>query len=400
MHERNENLANFLRRLTLLVLAAILCLGLWPFNVRWSDILHWMTSSNGEGPAIFPKNNVAWLTDGPGLRFAQYGSIFSDKELESTAGLDNSGGCALEAWIEPTSPNYVTTVLAFSTERDPLQFRLVQLENSLEVSRQVRDSAGRIQNGSIVVDHVFPFRKIERLLIAVSSGANGTTVYVNGKPRRSTTTFLMRPGDLTGRMIFGDSPHGRQTWIGNLRGLAIYPEEISSEQASRDYDVWNSQAEFPASALPPARALYLFREKSGRTARSSIEGAPEFSVPESFVTLRPTFLKPFWTEYESNWQYWINTILNVAAFLPFGFFFYGYLLKTKNTRSPLLVALITGFLVSLTVEVLQYFLPLRDSGTTDLITNTAGTLLGALLFRVEILDKGVRELAAKRLAGL
>ena len=184
MQNTNENLRNILRWLTLLVLAAIFCLGLWPFNVRWSDILDWTTSSNRKGPIIFPSNNVEWLKDEPGLRFGQYASIFSDKKAEFTAEVDDPEGSSLEVWIEPTSPNYVTTVLGFSTERNPLQFLLRQLENSLEVSRQVRDGSGRLHIESILVDRVFPYRKRERLLIerAQVHGLEGAEIPDAGRP--------------------------------------------------------------------------------------------------------------------------------------------------------------------------------------------------------------------------
>ena len=169
------------------------------------DLLKWKAED-------LPQKQCRMVEWRAGIAIRTIASIFSDKKLRFTWSRDNTEGCTLEVWIEPTSPNYVTTILAFSTERDPLQFRLVQLENSLEVSRQVADNAGRI-------------------------------------------------------------------------------------------------------------------------------------------------------------------------------------------RRPLLVALLGGFPISLTVEVVQCFLPLRDSGTTDLIANAGRTLVGALLFRIETLQKGVRRLASKRLAG-
>ena len=71
----------------------------------------------------------------------------------------------------------------------------------------------------------------------------------------------------------------------------------------------------------------------------------------------------------------IDTILNVVLFVPFGFFLPLLYKEYRNIRNVIL----TGFLFSLSVEIVQMF----DWGATDindLITNTAGVCLGYLAY--------------------
>ena len=54
--------------------------------------------------------------------------------------------------------------------------------------------------------------------------------------------------------------------------------------------------------------------------------------------------------------------------------------RSPGRVRPILFTIVVGGIVSLTIETLQAFLPTRNSGMTDLITNTLGTSVGALLY--------------------
>jgi len=87
-----------------------------------------------------------------------------------------------------------------------------------------------------------------------------------------------------------------------------------------------------------------------------------------------------WDEFQPSWSYWKNVMINIGGFVPLGFFFCAYLVSVRRMNRAVLATIVLGGVVSLTIEVLQAFLPTRDSGMTDLITNTLGTVIGTALY--------------------
>ena len=71
----------------------------------------------------------------------------------------------------------------------------------------------------------------------------------------------------------------------------------------------------------------------------------------------------------------INILGNIVMFMPFGFFF-SLLWRISGKK-----AVAAGFLISLSIELIQLMLP-RSTDIDDLILNTAGAALGLLIYRV------------------
>jgi glycopeptide antibiotics resistance protein len=76
--------------------------------------------------------------------------------------------------------------------------------------------------------------------------------------------------------------------------------------------------------------------------------------------------------------------LNVLLFVPFGFGLATQMRKRGAQRwmTSALLALAAGVCASYTVELLQLYIPGRDSGWEDVISNSMGSAVGALLFAI------------------
>jgi len=89
-----------------------------------------------------------------------------------------------------------------------------------------------------------------------------------------------------------------------------------------------------------------------------------------------------------------DVVLNILLFVPYGF---GLALKFrgkgKSRAATLGVCLVAGALLSYTIELLQFYIPLRDSGWEDVFTNSTGSVVGLLLFEMCGLERVAKPLA-------
>jgi VanZ family protein len=76
--------------------------------------------------------------------------------------------------------------------------------------------------------------------------------------------------------------------------------------------------------------------------------------------------------------------------MPLGFVLCGFFALSRSRGQAILISTLCGGFLSFSIEFLQYYIPERGSGWTDVVTNTTGTLLGALIAHPELVRFALR----------
>ena len=138
--------------------------------------------------------------------------------------------------------------------------------------------------------------------------------------------------------------------------------------------------------LDDAITYYAFNEGTGREIHNTVVSGPDLEIPKSFAVPHKPILKSVIEEFEASRRYVNDLLRNIAGFVPLGFVFCAYFSLTRSRREAILYATLAGGALSFVVEVLQAYIPQRASGTTDIITNTLGAALGAVLARPNLIQ--------------
>jgi hypothetical protein len=346
-----------LRAICALVLVCILIAGLWPFHT--------------------PGNEVGWLSHENGLLFGKYGSIVTAGPFKVHSPQADSS-CSIEIWLEPRRVNSSGTILAFYwPESRVVPFALRQSLGDVEILSTIDDPLHYAKRARVYGDGVFS--RHEQALVTISAGPSGTAIYADGALVKRTPNFRLSSQQLAGQFVVGNAPATTDNWSGKLRGLALYNRELTADEVSQHYEYWTKGKQAGLAGSEGTMALYLFNEGNGNIVHNQVDPATDLLIPERFFVLHQQFLERPWDEFRQGWSYWKDIGINIAGFVPLGFFFCAYFSSSRETKRAVAITIVFGFAVSLTIEILQAFLPTRDSGMTDLITNTLGTYLGVIL---------------------
>lgn len=341
-----------------LICIAVLCttlwLGLWPFHA--------------------PKNDVSWLANQNGLLLGKNATLFNSRSLQTTSPED-SPEVSVEIWLLPRRIWDSGTFLAFYHSGSRSQFTLRQSQTDLLVQTETQNESPT-QKGFYVDDLFRPRRPV---FITVTSSQQGTCIYLDGVLAKTAPHFPLSAKTLTGRLIVGDSAWQTDSWQGQLLGLAMYHRQLTPKDVLQNYTAWKEKGQPEITEQEHNVALYLFDEHTGSVVHDKCGAGVDLYLPPRYQVIDKTALQPFWTEFSMTRSYWSAALKNIVGFIPFGFCFYAYLSALRLKRAGLITVAL-GTAVSLTIEVLQAFLPTRDSGTTDIITNTIGTWIGAALY--------------------
>jgi len=352
--------------LSLAIVVGYLVVGLWPFDFR-------------------PHNRVHWLGNYPGLHFEPNSIAYDPAPLPAPPKLGAIPGMSanftVELWVatrrEPA--NNVFGIVTIHDPRLPLDFVLGQWKQDFLLRGTTTHPQPADTIREVGVYDALPNQKAR--FITVRSDGAGTDFYMDGAVAGHFPQFTLNARALDGQLILGNIASGKAPWTGWLFGLALYNRALNPTEIAWHRALWTRGRARQLMRVPGLTALYLFDEGRGQQANDYSGNGHHVIIPGVFHPVHRDLLIPPWKDLSYNRPDYSDIAINVLGFLPFGFCFFLY----RHARRPhrlvtnALLVVLAGLAISLTIEVTQAWLPSRTSSITDLMTDTAGALLGVAL---------------------
>ena len=331
-------------------------------------------------------NGATWLEDEPGIRFGNYGIAYglidNDQVKQGISGLN---AFSIEIAVRPESfyQKGFNLILCLHDGKDNNQLIVGQYESYI-IAMNGDDYSHRRKTKRIYADILS--KKPEKVLLTVTTGHEGTRLYADGRliEARSDLVLKIPQGDRL-KLTLGNSVYGKGSWKGDLYGLALYGDELEQETITNHFKAWSENQVLSFSGNDKPLLAFTFNEGKGAEITDTVAGIQKLSIPSRFTIPERQYISLPWRDFKADKRYLMDFIINLAGFIPLGFVICALFIQSGGIfqKKAVLFSVIFCFLTSLCIEIAQAWIPSRSSQGLDLVLNTIGAWIGAMLTRWE-----------------
>ena len=185
-----------------------------------------------------------------------------------------------------------------------------------------------------------------------------TTIYINNGLRIESAFLPKLDGMETAKLTFTNTADRQHGWPGSIQSFSI--DIGPTEEPLLSYDFVSS----PVS------------NKTSNTDASIL-------FPPNYRISAPDILTASTGYLKKGWQTSTDVIINTVGFMPFGLLvMYRKCIRTSMQIGflPLIIQVtVIGAILSVSIELLQAYIPSRHSNIYDFALNTFGTLVGSII---------------------
>jgi hypothetical protein len=327
------------------------------------------------------RNDVAWMPHS-GISIGPIGIAFSDDSLRWTDQNSRDSGFTFEMSFKAQAFRWSGTLLGFWSQDSIRPLMIGQWRNRLLV--RIGDTHAKKGFKEFGEDPILETGKSS--LIHIVSNRSTTSLYLNGvRIGDPLSASMLSDRGLQGRLVLGNSVTGGHPWSGELYGVALYHREFSGAEASKRFRQWVSSGHKALPSAVFAAHFFTFSERGGTVAHDVAASGFDLHVPKLFHIIKKQVLLAPWDDFEWSRSYFADVVINLFGFIPLGFFMSLFLFEVAAIRSwkkNLSLTIFICFGTSLCIELIQVYIPTRDSQLSDLILNTIGGVGGGFFAKL------------------
>jgi VanZ family protein len=260
-----------------------------------------------------------------------------------------------------------------------LSYSLDERRCNFSVDQLYDDIVLRIRTGEdqrpreIPVEKLFEQNAERRFFLAIVYDGNALSVFVDGERivRQKLGTIDYDSWDKGYPLVLGSHPNGKYPWKGIFYHLTILDRTVTAETLK------NARTLFQDAA---AVLQYSFDEQNGTTVidHGMLPPAP-ITVPAGFRPYERMLLqspRDYWPEPRR--PHLRDILANLIMYLPVGYLMALLVGHRHGSTIAVVAPILFALGMSFAIEVLQAYLPSRNSSTVDVLVNGLGSYLGVL----------------------